>query len=75
MMPKNWKVFLEGIDGGDSNDVITCDGEVIGTWSTDDSDAFYQFTPNGAFEPVLEDPFVGPLCHKIWQWHQSQDGT
>lgn len=52
MLPKNWKVLLEGFDEAESGDVITRDGEVIGTWTLID-DVFYAFTPNGAEEHLF----------------------
>jgi hypothetical protein len=33
--------------------VVTPEGECIGTWDTDESDAFYQFTAEGAAEPLF----------------------
>lgn len=53
--------------------VVTRDGEIIGTWDTDWTDAFYQFTPNGAAEPILMDPYRWKLCEQIEAWLADQD--
>lgn len=52
--------------------VVTKDGEYLGTWGTDESDAFYEFTPEGADQYLLESPFRGDLCQKILKWHQAR---
>ncbi|AEV38685.1 hypothetical protein PSE_4181 [Pseudovibrio sp. FO-BEG1] len=52
--------------------VVTKDGEVLGTWDTDESDAFYQFTPEGAGAPIFLHPFMGELCTMIVEWHAKQ---
>lgn len=49
--------------------VVTRDGEYIGTWGTDESDAMYEFTPDGATEPLLCDVFMGRFCQAIANWH------
>lgn len=33
--------------------VVTRDGEFIGTWDTDETDAFYEFTPDVRLSPCL----------------------
>ncbi len=48
--------------------VVTRDGEIIGTWGTDETDAFYEFMPDGATEPLFSDPYRGPLCQMIEEW-------
>jgi len=53
--------------------VVTKDGEFLGSWGTDESDVIYQFTPDGGAEPLLIDPFMGPLCEKILKWHESRN--
>lgn len=60
------------MDGGD---VITRDGEFLGTWTTDETDALYCFIPDGETEPVLTDPFVGSLCTRISAWHEDRGAT
>lgn len=52
--------------------VVTADGEYLGTWGTDESDAIYEFTPDGDAEPLLFDPFVKFLCEKIENWHAGE---
>lgn len=55
--------------------VVTQDGEYLGTWDTDESDAIYEFTPDGMNTPLLRDPFMGFLCKSIANWHDKRDGT
>jgi len=72
MIPKHWKVLLEGHGERDTGDVITKDGEIIGTWSLVD-DVFYTFTPDGAEEHIFFDPFLGRMCSDIAQWHEGRE--
>jgi hypothetical protein len=51
--------------------VVTRDGEYLGTWDTDETDALYEFTPDGASEPLFFDPFRGPLCQAIEEWRST----
>ena len=39
-------------------DVVTQEGEYLGTWQADESDAIFEFTPHGADKPLLSDGFV-----------------
>jgi len=48
--------------------VATRDGEYLGIWDTDETDAFYRFTPDGASEPVFVDLYRHSLCNRIEQW-------
>lgn len=52
--------------------VISKYGEYLGTWDTDETDAFYQFTPYGATDPIFSDSFKGSLCTSIHEWHASK---
>jgi len=72
MMPQHWKVLLDGFGQRDTGDVITRDGEVIGTWSLVE-DVFYTFTPDGAEEHIFFEPFLGMLCSRIAEWHESRE--
>lgn len=59
----------------ESGDVYTKFGEFLGTWSTDESDAFYEFTPDGESEALFSEPFLRPLSDKIKFWfHQKGQG-
>lgn len=49
--------------------VVTSDGEYLGTWQTDETDAFYEFTPDGESKPLFSHPFRGFLCKEIESWH------
>lgn len=55
----------------DDSTVVTRDGEYLGTWGTDGSDAIYEFTPDGSSHPLLRNPFLGPLCEAILGWHSK----
>lgn len=66
----HYHVTLEGFPA-DSGDVITKDGEVIGTYACDDND-FCEFTPNGAGTYAICDTMIGPFCRKIAKWHEEQ---
>ena len=52
--------------------VVTEEGEYLGTWGTDESDSIYEFTPDGAAEPLLGHPFVKFLCDSIEKWHSQK---
>jgi len=51
--------------------VVTQDGEYLGTWNTDESDAMYGFTPDGAAAPLLCNVFVKFMCDSIKLWHSQ----
>ncbi len=55
--------------------VISKDGEYLGTWGTDESDAIYEFTPDGAEDVLFSDPFMGVLCQKVLSWHDPEDSV
>lgn len=52
--------------------VATREGEYLGTWGTDESDAFYQFTPDGCSEPLFEARYIGLLCEEIEKWQSAR---
>lgn len=56
----------------DDKSVVTAEGEYLGTWDTDESNAFYQFTPDGSDEPLLGHPYRFVLCESIEPWHAAQ---
>lgn len=53
--------------------VVTKDGEYLGTWGTDDSDAIYEFTPDGETVPILQDVFMGRFCTAIEEWRVGRE--
>jgi hypothetical protein len=55
----------------DDGDVVTIDGEYIGTWRVD-AYTFYCFVPDGAAEPMFIDPFMGRLCATVEKWHADE---
>ncbi|QRI63625.1 hypothetical protein JQ506_22975 [Shinella sp. PSBB067] len=55
--------------------VVTADGEYLGTWDTDETDAFYQFFPDGEAKPLFDEAFRGILCGKIHAWHTGTPFT
>ena len=66
----HWHVTLEGFPA-DSGDVITKDGEVIGTYTCDGND-YCEFKPNGAEEYLISGVFIGIFCSDIAKWHEGQ---
>ena len=54
--------------------VLTREGEYLGTWGTDETDAFYEFTPDGDDQPLCSDRYVGLLCKTIEEWHRGKSG-
>ncbi|KIC44493.1 hypothetical protein RA28_16435 [Ruegeria sp. ANG-S4] len=68
-MNDDYKFPINFLENGN---VVTKDDEHIGTWGTDESDAFFEFTPNGASEPLFSDPFMGSLAQSILQWLDSE---
>lgn len=61
--------------GVHSGDVITRDGEYLGTWKIDEND-HPSFVPDGETEELFFNPFLGLLIDKIRKWHiqRSEDG-
>lgn len=70
----HWHVILDGY--GDlekySGDVITKDGEVIGTWTADAED-HCSFTPLGEAEAIIWNPFLGLFCREVAEWHKERE--
>lgn len=52
--------------------VVHQDGEYLGTWRIDETDAFYLFTPDGAIEHLLMDVNIPALSRKIEDWYDSR---
>ncbi len=69
----HYRVTLEGFPG-DDGDVISDQGEIIGTYTCDDND-YCEFTPDGADEPIISGYHVGPFCGEIAEWHRKQEST
>ena len=63
----HWHIILEGFPAR-GGDVITRDGEVIGTYTCDEND-YCEFTPNGADAPVITSMMIGLFCQDIKEWH------
>ncbi|SDA39530.1 hypothetical protein [Sinorhizobium sp. NFACC03] len=55
----------------DDGSVVTGDGEYLGTWDTDETDALYRFSPDGAASPLLIHPFRKFLCEAIDTWNSQ----
>ena len=71
-IPDHWRYELEGLGETDTGDVITRDGEIIGTWELL-SGALYTFTPTGASEHLFIDPHLGLLTSRIQEWQEQQE--
>lgn len=54
----------------ENGDVITSEGEYLGTWDTDEADLFHRFTPSGGSEPTIINMHLGPFCAAIRAWHE-----
>ncbi|WP_338606841.1 hypothetical protein V6617_10015 [Pelagibacterium nitratireducens] len=52
---------------------MTKDGEYLGTWGSDDTDATYEFTPDGETVPALQDVFMGRFCIAIEEWRVRRE--
>ena len=56
-----------------SGDVVTKEGEVIGSWSlSEDGNRPIDFIPNGHDEPLFTKVFVGQLIQKIKEWQKDR---
>lgn len=74
MIPKHWKILLDGYPDYGTGDVITKDGEIIGTWSLVD-DVFYTFTPNGGERHLFFEAHLGMLVSRIVEWHEGREAV
>lgn len=70
-IPDHWSFLLEDFGETESGDVITRDGEIIGTWGLVDG-VFYTFTPEGAAEHIFFEPFLGEMCVKMREWLEER---
>lgn len=72
----HWLIILDGYGdrGRESGDVVTNDGEVIGTWTADAED-HCSFTPLGAAEPIIWQPFLGLFCRDVADWHAKKEAV
>ena len=68
----HWHVILDGYGQQESGDVITKDGEVIGTWVLDPED-HPGFIPLGEEEIVIYDFWIGPFCKAILEWYEEKE--
>lgn len=68
----HWHVTLDGYSDQDSGDVITKDGEVIGTWVLD-PEGHPGFIPLGEQEIVIDDFWIGPFCKNILEWYEEKE--
>jgi len=55
----------------ENGDVITIDGEYLGTWEIDE-DRVFNFTADGETSTTLTNVFVGLLCRDINEWLLDQ---
>lgn len=73
MVLKGYRIELVGYgkDHTGSGDIVTRDGEILGTWTADENDIF-GFIPNGATEPVLRCVFVPRFIEAVERWIADQ---
>lgn len=55
--------------------VVHQDGEYLGTWDTDESDAHFQFTPDGAEAVLFYHPYRWRLCEMIAEWLEQRQSA
>lgn len=53
-----------------NGDVVTNDGEIIGTWGLLD-DALPTFTPTGADKPLIYAQFIPQLSEYVAEWLEA----
>ena len=56
----------------ESGDVVTKDGEVLGTWRADEN-GHASFLPTGEDEALFFDVFLGNLARRIAEWHEGSE--
>lgn len=66
-----YRINLLSHGASDTGEVMTSDGEIIGTWQADENDHYTFFAPNRD-EPLIFNPFLGLFCEKVWEWHLDQ---
>lgn len=79
----NWPITLVGMGynedprntddgyGNATGDVITGDGEFLGTWSMLNG-AIYSFIPDGEEDSIFSDTIIPMFCDQIEKWHKEQ---
>ena len=68
----HYHVLLDGYGDKDSGDVLTKDGEIIGTWVLDPED-HPGFIPLGKQEQIIRSPWIGEFCKLVAAWHEQQE--
>jgi len=64
MMPHCWKIALMDHDHADHGDVVTQEGEYIGTWSINEQ-GWYDFVADGDERSAITAAGVGRFCMMI----------
>lgn len=67
-----WNINLIGYGEQETGDVVTRDGEVIGTWSLDEN-GHCLFTPDGEAEAVLLGTMLPFVVDRIAKWHAQRE--
>lgn len=57
--------------GNATGDVITADGEYLGTWEMNDG-AIYSFIPDGEEEEIFSGSIIPFFCEDIENWHKKK---
>lgn len=70
MFPSHWQVILLEAREADTGDVITRDGEFLGTWDLVEG-VFWSFTPDGADNSLCFEPRLGAFCYLIEAWNDN----
>lgn len=74
--PDHWHVSLDGYGDREkfSGDVISKDGEVLGTWVLD-PEGHPGFIPLGETEEVISSFWIGEFCKLIKEWHEEREAA
>ncbi|WP_374428704.1 hypothetical protein [Tabrizicola sp.] len=68
----HYHVIMDGYGDKESGDVVTMDGEIIGTWVLDPED-HPGFIPLGGTEQIIWSPWIGQFCKLVKEWHEERE--
>ena len=67
----HYHVIMDGYGDKESGDVVTKDGEIIGTWVLDPED-HPGFIPLSGTEQIIWSPWFGQFCKLVKEWHEER---
>lgn len=68
----HWHVILSDYGSAEAGEVVTKDGEVIGTWTLD-AEGHPGFIPFGESDVVVWSSWIGPFCKAVLEWHEHKE--